>query len=221
MRRAGGAPLRVAALQGAAALWLSWLHTDEVHPIWPTLHTMVWTDVAFRTLTAFMSNEENALNNPLIEEALVKGHLATQVLAIRRLVEDSSKDRISLRTLLKDLRRHRNLFTRENYVCCDGTPYDYQVLRKARFVENAGTPGKGAPRGGPQDDTLSEALHIQFDKLIGIDDPTKRSREDCLFAFILSTQTCQPPSRMRAGWTRRRPRWPKRAVSIPQSRSNG
>jgi hypothetical protein len=78
MRRAGGAPLRVAALQGAAALWLSWLHTDEVHPIWPTLHTMVWTDVAFRTLTAFMSNEENALNNPLIEEALVKGHLATQ-----------------------------------------------------------------------------------------------------------------------------------------------
>jgi hypothetical protein len=97
MRRAGGAPLRVAALQGAAALWLSWLHTDEVHPIWPTLHTMVWTDVAFRTLTAFMSNEENALNNPLIEEALVKGHLATQVLAIRRLVEDSSKDRISLR----------------------------------------------------------------------------------------------------------------------------
>jgi hypothetical protein len=25
----------------------------------------VWTDVAFRTLTAFMSNEENALNNPL------------------------------------------------------------------------------------------------------------------------------------------------------------
>ena len=186
MRRAGGAPLRVAALQGAAA-WLSWLHTDEVHRIWLTLHTMVWTDVAFRTLTAFMSNEENALNNPLIEKALVKGHLATRVLAIRRLVEDSSKDRISLRTLLKDLRRHRNLFTRENHVCCDGTPYDYQVLRKARFVENAGTPGKGVPRGGPKDDTLSEALHFQFDKLIGIDDPTKRSREDCLPACLLKT----------------------------------
>ena len=125
MRRAGGAPLRVAALQGAAALWLSWLYTDELHPIWPTLDTMVWTDVAFRILTAFMSNEENALNNPLIEEALVEGHLATQVLAIRRLVEDSSKDRISLRALLKDLRRHRNLFTRENYVRCDGTPYEW------------------------------------------------------------------------------------------------
>ena len=89
--------------RGRRRLWLSWLHTDEVHPIWPTLHTMVWTEVAFRTLTAFMSNEENALNNPLIEEALVKGHLATQVLAIRRLVEDSFKDRISLRTLLKGL----------------------------------------------------------------------------------------------------------------------
>ena len=35
---------RVAAFQGGAggSLWLSWLHTDEVHPIWPTLHTKVW-----------------------------------------------------------------------------------------------------------------------------------------------------------------------------------
>ena len=34
-------------------LWLTWLHTDEHHAIWPTLHTMVWTDVAFNALTAF------------------------------------------------------------------------------------------------------------------------------------------------------------------------
>jgi hypothetical protein len=138
--------------------WLSWLHTDEIHPIWPTLHTMVWTDVAFKALTAFaVGNDENALSNPLIAEALVTGHVATQVLTIRRLVEDTPKKRISLRTLVKDLKRHIDAFTRENYVCYDGLPYDYQAARNARFIENAGNWGQGGlwvPRGGPQDDAL-------------------------------------------------------------------
>ena len=35
------------------------------------------------------------------------------------------------------------------------------------------------------------------------------------------TRTWPPPTRMRARWTRRSPPWPKRAASIPQSRSNG
>ena len=44
--------------------WMSWLHTDEVHPIWPTLATMVWTEVAFKALMALaLGNDENALNN--------------------------------------------------------------------------------------------------------------------------------------------------------------
>ena len=104
-------------------VWLTWLHTDEHHAIWPTLHTMVWTEVAFGTLTALAVNGgENALNNPLLAEALVTGHVATQVLAIRRLMEDSPKARLSLRSLIKDLNRNAALFTRENYVCYDGSP---------------------------------------------------------------------------------------------------
>jgi hypothetical protein len=71
--------------------WTSWLETDEHHAIWQALHAMVWTDVAFNALRGFAEDDENALNNPLIVEALLKGHLATQVLAIRRLMEDSPK----------------------------------------------------------------------------------------------------------------------------------
>ena len=68
-------------------LWVSWLHNDKHQAIWPTLHSMVWRDVAFRTLTSFaVGNDENALNNPLLAEALLSGHVATQVLAIRRLM---------------------------------------------------------------------------------------------------------------------------------------
>jgi hypothetical protein len=99
-------------------LWLSWLDTDEHHAIWTTLHSMVWTEVAFKTLAGIATdNDENALNNPLVSEALLSGHVANQVLAIRRLMENTQKDRISLRRLLTDLRRNFNLFTRENYVC--------------------------------------------------------------------------------------------------------
>ena len=117
--------------------WLSWLETDKHHAIWQTLHAMVWTDVAFNALRGFAEDDENALNNPLIVEALLKGHLAAQVLAIRRLMEDTSKERLSLRRLVTDLRRHRSLFTRENYVCHDGLPYDYQAVRNALFSKLA------------------------------------------------------------------------------------
>ena len=89
-----------------------------------------WTEVAFGTLTALAVNGgENALNNPLLAEALVTGHVATQVLAIRRLMEDSPKARLSLRSLIKDLNRNAALFTRENYVCYDGSPSSAMVFR--------------------------------------------------------------------------------------------
>jgi hypothetical protein len=89
--------------------------------IWRTLDTMVWTDVAFNALKTFAKdNDENALNNPLIVEALVRGHMAT---AIRRLMEKThDKERLSVPRLVNDLKRHRKLFTRENYVCYDGLP---------------------------------------------------------------------------------------------------
>jgi hypothetical protein len=171
-------------------LWLSWISTDEHHAIWTVLSSMVWTDVAFKTLTNFaVGDDGNALNNPLMIEALLHGHVATQVLAIRRLVDDGNSDIISLRRLVKDMRRNFALFTRENYVCFDGLPYDYEAVRHTRFMENAGNWGKGGiwvPTSGPQGDCISESAHRQFDQLAGID-PAKRSREDRLSVSLLTT----------------------------------
>jgi hypothetical protein len=171
-------------------LWLSWISTDEHHAIWTVLSSMVWTDVAVKTLTNFaVGDDGNALNNPLMIEALLHGHVATQVLAIRRLVDDGNSDIISLRRLVKDMRRNFALFTRENYVCFDGLPYDYEAVRHTRFMENAGNWGKGGiwvPTSGPQGDCISESAHRQFDQLAGID-PAKRSREDRLSVSLLTT----------------------------------
>ncbi len=47
-------------------------------------------------------------------EALLNGHVATQVLAIRRLMDNGGSDIISLRRLVKDLQSNFHLFTREN-----------------------------------------------------------------------------------------------------------
>jgi len=106
-------------------LWLSWISTDEHHAIWTVLSDMVWTDASFKALASFATGDEsNGLNNHLLAEALFDGHVATQVLAIRRLMDDGNSDIISLRRLVKDLRRNWSLYTRENYVCFDGLPYD-------------------------------------------------------------------------------------------------
>jgi hypothetical protein len=84
---------------------------------------MVWTDASFKVLTHFAVNDEsNALSNTLLCQALIDGHVATQVLAIRRLMDDGKNDIVSLRRLVRDLRRNFDLFTRENFVCFDGLP---------------------------------------------------------------------------------------------------
>ena len=79
-------------------LWLSWISSDEYHAIWTVLSDMVWTDASFKALTSFaIGDESNGLNNPLLAEALFDGHIATQVLAIRRLMDDRNSDIVSLR----------------------------------------------------------------------------------------------------------------------------
>ena len=174
---------RHAALQSyrdKRRLWLSWIDTDEHHAIWRVLSSMVWMDVSFKVLTHLAINDENsALNNSLLGEALINGHVATQLLAIRRLMDDSSSGIISLRRLVKDLRRNFALFTRENYVCFDGLPYDYEAVQRKEMMERAGKEFFWGETSGPGAHGTSRMAHEQFDKLAGID-PAKRNREDRL-----------------------------------------
>lgn len=168
-------------------VWLSWINTDEHHAIWSVLSSMVWTDVAFKTLTNFaVGDDGNALNNHLLVEALLDGHVATQVLAIRRLVEDTNKDRISLSRLVKDVKRSFHLFTRENYVCFDGLPYDYEAVQQKEMLERVGKGCFWGATSGPAAHGISRMAHEQFDKLAGID-PTTRSRDDRFPEALLAT----------------------------------
>lgn len=166
--------------------WLAWLNTDEHHAIWTAISAMVWTDVSFRTLAQLATdNEKSSLSNTLIAEQIIYGHVARQVLAIRRLV-DKRRGVISLRRLTIDLRSSFPLFTRENYVCHDGLPYDYEPVMRKEFAERLGKGPYWAATTGPQAHSTSRMAHEQFDRLAGID-PTKRTREDRLPIALLDT----------------------------------
>jgi hypothetical protein len=181
---------RRAALQSfrdKRRLWLSWIDTDEHHAIWQVLSSMVWTDVSFKMLTHFATTDErNALSNTLLGQALIDGHVATQVLAIRRLMDDRNSDIISLRRLVKDLKRNFALFTRENYVCFDGLPYDYDAVQRKEMMERAGQGFFWGQTSGSGAWGTSRMAHEQFDRLAGID-PSKRCREDRLPDSLLTT----------------------------------
>jgi hypothetical protein len=182
-------PERRSALEAYRARrrhWLEWLDTDEHHAIWTNVSVLVWNDVSFRMLTQLVvDNPESCLGNTLVAEKLINGHVATQIIAIRRLV-DNRHDVISLRRLIKDVRRNFKLFTRENYVCFDGLPYDYEAAMRKDVEARTGQGPFWLATKGPDAWATSERVHAHFDKLPEVN-AANRSREDRLPVALVDT----------------------------------
>jgi hypothetical protein len=169
-------------------VWLSWLNTDEHHAIWQVIFSMVWHDVYFRTLAELADkNPDSGIHNSLVSEAIVTGYFATQVLSIRRLM-DTRNDVISLPRLLKELRRHLRLFTRENFVAFDGLPYDYEAAQQRVILRDLaqGRWSFWGEQWGPDAHIPAARAHEQFDRLTGVR-PENRRRDDRLPKRIIDT----------------------------------
>ena len=170
-------------------VWLTWLDTDEHHAIWQNATHHGVDGCRVRDTDGFaVANEENALNNPLIAEALVTGHVAAQVLAIRRLVEDSPKERLSLRGLVKDLNRHILVLSRAKTMSAS-TACRTTTGRSGRTIYFQSQCPEGVTVSSCR--RLPKALadivrYNRFDKLAGVH-PTRRSREDRLPLDLFST----------------------------------
>lgn len=101
---------------------------------------------------------------------LHKSYVANQFMAIRRLYEDDQKgDTITLKRLLRDVKENFDLFTRENFVCHDGLPFDPKPARDKHDAEMMQL-GSGARWVQKQPFHLSEQRHSLFDKLLRIID---------------------------------------------------
>jgi hypothetical protein len=166
--------------------WFSWyeLRKGEPNTIQQQLFSMMFLDSAYRVLgSARQSTDgaaEFAAQSGLLAHFLDQGYVATQVLAIRRLL-DKSNDVFSLRRLLDDISDHRHLVTRENYVCHDGLPYDSEAWQSQPQGVEVQIWGIEAP--GLRSFLGSRVRHEMFDRLSGVL-PTARQRTDLIQEMV-------------------------------------
>lgn len=163
--------------------WLQWLQNDPYNSINRQLLGMMWDDAAFRALNearrfASLTNPTGAIA-PLLAGLLDQGFVATQVLAIARLV-DKRTDVISLRRLVDDIEAHAHLITREVFVCYDGLPFD-PAAAEAAYWARVGLPTTGGvtwlPTEGPDAFDTASMAHDAFDR-ISLPHSGLRSRGD-------------------------------------------
>jgi hypothetical protein len=164
------------------AKWLGWYEyrKDEPNNIEGQIIRMIFLDMGYRVLMMPRGEPPQDANiaarNGLLGASLDIGYAATQVLAIRRLL-DGRPDVTSLQRLLSDLKKNRSLITRENYVAWDGKPYDpngWQSLPPSPEIQIY-----GAEAPGLYGYVISKVRHELFDKLSGVS-ATKRSRTDLI-----------------------------------------
>lgn len=165
--------------------WLRWYELNEGEPnsIQQQLFSMFFTDMTYRILSE--AHKAQGISNvlpqsPLLAHLLDQGYVATQVFAIRRLL-DKRKDVVSVRRLLDDIADHRHLITREIYVCYNGLPYDAESWQTLPETTEIKIWGIDAP--GLSDYLGSRERHKTFDSLSGIA-LANRTRGDLIQASI-------------------------------------
>jgi hypothetical protein len=166
--------------------WLSWyeLRKSDPNTIQQQIFSMLFLDLAYRTLVLARHETDEgsvfAAQNGLLAHFLDQGYVATQILAIRKML-DRRPDVFSLRRLLEDIANHRLLITREIYVCHDGLPFDSAAWQSLP----QGIEGTlwGIQARGFSNYLASRARHEVFDRLAGVS-PTDRKRCDRIRASV-------------------------------------
>jgi hypothetical protein len=152
--------------------WTSWhQHTsDEPHSIESQINRMIFNDLTYRASVSVraLTTSETAISarNATLAYLIDQGYVLAQILAIQRLLDNGSGV-ISVRRLLKDVEKHRDVITREVYVSGDGHPYDHNSWAAALPEGDPGFQifGFGHPRLAAY--AFSKQLHETFDLLSG------------------------------------------------------
>lgn len=164
--------------------WISWHQhsSDEPHSIESQINRMIFNDLTYRATVSVRgpAASETAISarNPTLAYLIDQGYILTQILAIQRLLDNGSGV-ISVRRLLKDVEKHRDVITREVYVSGDGHPYDYNSWAAALPDGDPGFQifGFGHPKLVAY--AVSKQLHETFDLLSG-KEAGHRSRADTI-----------------------------------------
>ena len=170
-------------------LWRSWcaLDTTEPNSIDQQLSSLLLSDMEYRVLLAARQLGNATLDNLLLRSFLNRGYVALQLLGIRKLTEKNGKHPsrgvISLKRLADDIRKHRSLFTRHNFVCRDHYSYELPLPFDGGLTN--GESGFIA-HGSPLDLWIrTRARHEQFDR-ISCKLPTQRLPDDLIDERMLN-----------------------------------
>ena len=113
--------------------WKEQLNGKDKHAIWRRVATLFYYDAVWRTYNEArrISRSHTAPSTGLpgsIIEVLDQGFFCLQIFEISKLVEknwDNPKKHVySLRRLFVEIKDSRELYTRENFVTCDGIRYE-------------------------------------------------------------------------------------------------
>ncbi len=173
--------------------WLYLLNGDPDHAVWTQIAAMLWNHAVFRMVNearrlSSQAGYQSSARNGSLAEFIDQGFVATQTLSIRKLMErastQASKQVVSLRRVLDDIKEYRNLITREHYVAYDGLPYDPEPGEHAH-IERALKQGESGVHfdwidiAGPQAWDSARMAHESFDRLSGVA-PDQRKRGDLI-----------------------------------------
>lgn len=164
--------------------WMSWYryNTSEPHSIESQIHQMLFSDLTYRAIVSVresvVADVAISARSSTLAYLLDRGYLFSQVLSLQKLLDDR-KDVISVKRLLKDVREHRHLITREIYVAGDGHPYDYNKWSETVDKTNLMVEMYGIDAPGLFRFATSKYLHGTFDLLSG-KQPIERTRKDVI-----------------------------------------
>lgn len=178
------------------AEWLDWLVSDAHHAIRDQVLAIVWNDAVYRSLNEARQfgtkDSPTAATSGLLASFIDRGFISMQVLDICKITETSSsnpaKGVISLRRLFDDILANRELVTRQNYVCFDGLPYDYQAAKEQYHLRYPYQPDeyRRLPSEGPLAWSFSANSHKTFDRIAKVD-AASRQRWDVIGEDVLQT----------------------------------
>jgi hypothetical protein len=154
---------------------LEYLRGDADSSVMNQVHGLAWHTAVFRTLNEARRLEPGRAVNGAMWELITEGYANLMALGIRRLVDKDPRTD-SVWNVIAQVEKHPELLRRENFVCYDGLPYDYEAVFQRHI--NSGKFDSGGPRWlptkGPEAWATSKLLHQAFDAMAGF--PAKRRR---------------------------------------------
>ena len=150
--------------------WLERLNGPHANAVSNQLRTLMYFDTAYATLTAAHRLEAYRPINEMLFMLYEHGYASLIATGVRRLVDTDEKtgSLMSLVLAIESVEQHESLFTRENFVCNDGLPFDFQTVIDQFYRDNPAANPEGylrLPTSGPQGWMSSELAHQAFDRL--------------------------------------------------------